>query len=304
MTGDGEAAKLATMRVGGQSEVGRLLSVAVKPAGDAFRSAAVVDREWRDLGYTAPPELAAATSEYRTFLALLETAGAGVLSLPPDDSVGLDSLYARDASIVCDAGVILCNMGKPQRRTEPAAQEALLRAAGVPIRGRITGAARLEGGDVCWIDQRTLAVGRGYRTNDAGISQLRDLVAECVDEVIVVALPHWRGPADVFHLMSIVSPIDRDLFVVYAPLLPVPFREALLARGIELVEVPTPEFDTLGCNVLAIAPREVLMVAGNPATRARLEQAGVTVHEFAGREICLKGGGGPTCLTRPLVRAV
>lgn len=304
MTGDGEAAKLATMRVGGQSEVGRLLSVAVKPAGDAFRSAAVVDREWRDLGYTAPPELAAATSEYRTFLALLETAGAGVLSLPPDDSVGLDSLYARDASIVCDAGVILCNMGKPQRRTEPAAQEALLRAAGVPIRGRITGAARLEGGDVCWIDQRTLAVGRGYRTNDAGISQLRDLVAECLDEVIVVALPHWRGPADVFHLMSIVSPIDRDLFVVYAPLLPVPFREALLARGIELVEVPTPEFDTLGCNVLAIAPREVLMVAGNPATRARLDQAGVTVHEFAGREICLKGGGGPTCLTRPLVRVV
>ena len=278
MTGDGEAAKLATMRVGGQSEVGRLLSVAVKPAGDAFRSAAVVDREWRDLGYTAPPELAAATSEYRTFLALLETAGAGVLSLPPDDSVGLDSLYARDASIVCDAGVILCNMGKPQRRTEPAAQEALLRAAGVPIRGRITGAARLEGGDVCWIDQRTLAVGRGYRTNDAGISQLRDLVAECVDEVIVVALPHWRGPADVFHLMSIVSPIDRDLFVVYAPLLPVPFREALLARGIELVEVPTPEFDTLGCNVLAIAPREVMMVAGTPATRARLDQAVVTVH--------------------------
>ena len=303
MTQGGKVAKLATMRVGGQSEVGRLLSVAVKPAGDAFRSAAAVDREWRDLGYTAPPELAAATSEYRTFLALLETAGAHVLRLPPDDSVGLDSLYARDASIVCDAGVILCNMGKPQRRTEPAAQEAVLRAAGVAIRGRITGDGRVEGGDVCWIDQRTLAVGRGYRTNDAGIRQLRDLVAGCVDEVIVVALPHWRGPADVFHLMSIVSPIDRDLFLVYAPLLPVPFREGLLARGIELVEVPAPEFDTLGCNVLAIAPREVLIVAGNPATRARLLQAGVTVHEFAGREICLKGGGGPTCLTRPLVRA-
>ena len=303
MTQGGKVAKLATMRVGGQSEVGRLLSVAVKPAGDAFRSAAAVDREWRDLGYTAPPELAAATSEYRTFLALLETAGAHVLRLPPDDSVGLDSLYARDASIVCDAGVILCNMGKPQRRTEPAAQEAVLRAAGVAISGRITGDGRVEGGDVCWIDQRTLAVGRGYRTNDAGIRQLRDLVAGCVDEVIVVALPHWRGPADVFHLMSIVSPIDRDLFLVYAPLLPVPFREGLLARGIELVEVPAPEFDTLGCNVLAIAPREVLIVAGNPATRARLQQAGVTVHEFAGREICLKGGGGPTCLTRPLVRA-
>src|ERR1051325_743710 len=144
------------MRVGGQSEVGRLLSVAVKPAGDAFGSAAAVDRQWRDLGYTAPPELAAATSEYRTFLALLETAGADVLSLPPDDRVGLDSLYARDASIVCDAGVILCNMGKPQRRTEPAAHEAALHAAGVPICGRIMGDGRLEGGDVCWIDQRTL----------------------------------------------------------------------------------------------------------------------------------------------------
>src|ERR1051325_2494052 len=134
------------MRVGGQSEVGRLLSVAVKPAGDAFGSAAAVDRQWRDLGYTAPPELAAATSEYRTFLALLETAGADVLSLPPDDRVGLDSLYARDASIVCDAGVILCNMGKPQRRTEPAAHEAARHAAGGQhrhLRGEIAKA------DVC-----------------------------------------------------------------------------------------------------------------------------------------------------------
>jgi N-dimethylarginine dimethylaminohydrolase len=290
------------MRVGGQSEFGRLLSVAVKRVGDAFGSDVAVDRQWRDLRYTARPDLAGATLEYQAFVALLETAGAEVLWLPPDDSVGLDSLYARDASIVCDAGVILCNMGKPQRRTEPAAQEAALRAAGVPIRGRITGDGRLEGGDVCWIDQRTLAVGWGYRTNDAGIRQLRDLVAGCVDDVIVVPLPHWRGPEDVFHLMSIVSPVDRDLFLVYAPLLPVPFRETLLARGIELVEVPTSEFESLGCNVLAIARREVLMVAGNSATRARLERAGVTVHEFAGREICLKGGGGPTCLTRPLAR--
>jgi N-dimethylarginine dimethylaminohydrolase len=120
--------------------------------------------------------------------------------------------------------------------------------------------------------------------------------------MIVVPLPHWRGPDDVFHLMSIVSPIDRDLFLVYAPLVPIPFREALLARGIELVDVPDAEFATLGCNVLALAPREVLMVAGNPETRARLSRAGVTVHEFSGQEICLKGGGGPTCLTRSLER--
>jgi len=290
------------MRVGGQSETGRLLSVAVKRAGDAFGSEAEIDRQWRDLGYTARPDLTVAIDEYRQFLALLGTAGVEVLCLPRDETVGLDSLYARDASIVCDAGVILCNMGKPQRCTEPAAQEAALSRAGASIRGRITGDGRLEGGDVCWIDERTLAVGRGYRTNDSGIRQLRELVAGYVDEVIVVALPHWHGPQDVFHLMSIVSPIDRDLFLVYAPLLPVPFREALLARGIELVEVPAAELETLGCNVLAITGREVLMVAGNPVTRSRLERAGVTVHEFAGREICLKGGGGPTCLTRPLAR--
>jgi len=217
--------------------------------------------------------------------------------------VGLDSLYVRDASIVCEGGVILCNMGKPQRRTEPAAQEVAFRAAGLPIRGRITGDGTVEGGDVCWINERTLAVGRGYRTNDAGIRQLRDLVRDCVDEVVVVPLPHWHGPADVFHLMSIVSPVDRDLFLVYAPLMPVPFsRGADLARHRARRGAGSRIRDS-GCNVLAVAPREVLAVAGNPETRARLEHAGVRVHEFAGREICLKGGGGPTCLTRPLTRA-
>ena len=288
--------------IGGQSDVGKLRRVAVKHARDAFGDAVAVDRQWRDLRYLARPDVTAAWAEYEHFLALLEAAGVDPLRLPPDDTVGLDSLYARDVSIVCDRGVILCNMGKPQRRTEPAAQEAAFRAAGIPIWGRITGDGTVEGGDVCWIDERTLAVGRGYRTNDAGIRQLRELVRGCVDEVVVVPLPHWRGPEDVFHLMSIVSPIDRHLFLVYAPLIPVPFREALLARGIELVEVAEPEFQTLGCNVLALAPREVLMVTGNRETRARLERTGVTVREFAGREICLKGGGGPTCLTRPLTR--
>ena len=288
--------------VGVQSEVGKLRRVAVKHARDAFGDAAAIERQWRDLRYLARPDVTAATPEYERFLALLEAAGVETLHLPFDDTVGLDSLYPRDASIVCNRGVILCNMGKPQRRTEPAVQEAAFRAAGIPIRGRITGDGTVEGGDVCWIDERTLAVGRGYRTNEAGIRQLRDLVRDCVDEVIVVPLPHWHGPEDVFHLMSIVSPIDRDLFLVYAPLMPVPFREALTSRRIALVEVPDAEFDTLGCNVLAVAPRDVLMIAGNPETRARLERAGVTVREFAGREICLKGGGGPTCLTRPLMR--
>jgi N-dimethylarginine dimethylaminohydrolase len=288
--------------VGGQSEAGRLVAVAVKPVRDAFQSDKALERQWRELGYVARPEFAATVAEYARFVALLELAAVEVLSLPSHETDGLDSLYARDAAIVCDAGVILCNMAKPQRASEPRAHEAAYRAAGIPIHGRIEGDGRLEGGDVCWIDPRTLAVGRGYRSNDAGIRQLADLLRGRVDEMIVVPLPHWRGPDDVFHLMSIVSPIDRDLFLVYAPLVPIPFREALLARGIELVDVPDAEFATLGCNVLALAPREVLMVAGNPETRARLSRAGVTVHEFSGQEICLKGGGGPTCLTRSLER--
>jgi N-dimethylarginine dimethylaminohydrolase len=288
--------------VGGQSEVGRLRRVVVKHTRDAFGDARSIERQWRDLRYLSAPDVGAAAAEYERFLAVLDAAGREILPLPPDATVGLDSIYARDVSIVCDRGVILCNMGKPQRRAEAAAQEAAFHTAGIPIRGRIDGPGTVEGGDVCWVDERTLAVGRGYRTSDAGVRQLTALVRDCVDEVLVVPLPHWRGPDDVFHLMSMVSPIDRDLFLVYAPLLPVPFREALIGRGIELVEVPDPEFETLGCNVLAVAPREVLMVAGNPETRHRLERAGVKVQEFSGQEICLKGGGGPTCLTRPLLR--
>src|SRR5207302_1657485 len=156
---------------------------------------------------------------------------------------------------ICDRGAILCNMAKPQRRSEPAVQTPHLREWGVPIHGAITGEGRVEGGDFLWLDGRTGAVGRGYRTNDEGIRQLRELLAGCLDELLVVPLPHWRGPGDVFHLMSMISPIDRDLALVYAPLLPVPFREALVARGIELVEVPDAELATLGCNVLAVAPR-------------------------------------------------
>ena len=153
-----------------------------------------------------------------------------------------------------------------------------------------------------WLDPRTLAVGQGYRTNAEGIRQLRALLGDAVDAVEVVPLPHWRGPASCLHLMSFISLIDRDLALVYSPLMPVPFRESLLARGFTLVEVPDQEFDTLGCNVLAIAPRVCVMVEGNPRTKALLEEAGAQVHTFKGLEICIKGEGGPTCLTRPLLR--
>src|SRR4029079_18712194 len=170
---------------------------------------------------------------------------------------------------------------------------------GYEIAGAIQPPGCLEGGDVAWLDEHTLAVDRGYRTNDAGIAQLRALLGHTID-VVVVPLPHWRGPRDVFHLMSILSPVDRDLAVVYSPLMPVPFREYLISRGIRLVEVPDDEFESMGANVLAVTPRRCLMLAGNPTTRRRLEHAGAEVLEYDGSEISLKGGGGPTCLTQPM----
>lgn len=285
-----------------QSDVGAIQSVLLKHARDAFRDAATLSAAWRELNYLAPPDPGRAAAEYDRFAALIEENGARIHWMPPDDVTGLDSIYVRDASIPSTAGMILCNMGKAARTTEPAAQGEAFRAFGIPVAGAITGGGKIEGGDVVWLDAKTLAVGRGYRTNDEGIRQLRALLGGGT-EVVVAPLPHWRGPADVFHLMSILSPIDRDLALVYSPLLPVPFRELLLERGFGLVEVPDEEFESMGCNVLALGPRRCLMIDGNPATRARLEQAGAQVTIFAGDEICRKGSGGPTCLTRPILRS-
>jgi N-dimethylarginine dimethylaminohydrolase len=285
-----------------QSETGTLARLLLKHARDAFRNQDAARAGWQALHFTAEPEVARAIDEYERFVAMLRASGTEIAFLDEVDDTGLDSIYVRDASVVCDRGVILCRMGKRQRQGEPAAQEAAFRRMGVPVIGAIQSPGTLEGGDVAWLDGRTLAVGRGYRTNDEGITQLRRLLGDAIDRLIVVPLPHWRGPADVFHLMSILSPVDRDLAVVYSPLLPVPFREALLERGISLVEVPDEEFDSMGCNVLALGPRRCLVVRGNPITRTRLERAGCEVLEYDGPEISLKGGGGPTCLTRPIAR--
>ena len=160
----------------------------------------------------------------------------------------------------------------------------------------------VEGGDVTWLDSQTMVVGQGYRTNAEGIRQLRALCGASVSEIVTVPLPHWKGPSDVMHLMSLISPVDTNLAVVFSPLLPVPFRDQLLDRGYGLVEVPEEEFDTMGTNVLAIAPGTVVVLDGNPRTRAALDRAGVQTLAYAGSEISMKGSGGPTCLTRPLLR--
>jgi N-dimethylarginine dimethylaminohydrolase len=283
------------------TEYDRLASVAVKHVRDAFIDEPTIAAQWRRLNYTAPPDLARAIDQHDRFVDILRSAGATVHELSPDSQTTLDSVYVRDASIVAPAGSILCAMGKAERATEPAAQERALGAFGVAVAGRISAPGTLEGGDLIWLDDRTLAIGRGYRTNAEGIRQLRSLLGESVN-VVEVPLPHWHGQGDVMHLMSLISPIDRDLAVVYSRLLPVPFREWLLERGIRLVEVPDQEFETMGTNVLALAPRRCLMLAGNPLTRRAIEQFGGEVLQYEGSEISVKGAGGPTCLTRPLQR--
>ena len=283
------------------TEYDRLQSVLVKHVRDAFVDEATIAAQWKALNFTAQPDLARAIDEHDRFIDILRSSGVAVQLLPPDGQTTLDSIYVRDASIVSPTGLILCGMGKAERATEPAAQARALRQVGVAPAGSIVAPGRLEGGDLVWLDSGTIAAGRGYRTNAQCIRQLRSLVGNAVN-VIEVPLPHWRGQSDVMHLMSLISPVDRDLAVVYSRLLPVPFREWLLERGIRLVEVAEEEFETMGTNVLALAPRRCLMISGNPLTRRALEAAGCEVLEYEGSEISVKGAGGPTCLTRPLVR--
>jgi N-dimethylarginine dimethylaminohydrolase len=290
-------------KIGGQTEVGTLKAVLLKHPRDAFPPEPVLSSQWKDLGYHRKPDPEWASDEHDAFVALLEQLGAEVHLLPADPHTGMDSIYVRDASILTDMGVILCKMGKKARASEPRVQEEAFLQMGVPVLGRIGGEGRIEGGDMVWLDPQTVAVGRGYRTNDAGIRQLKELLAPLAPQVVVVPLPHWKGPSDVFHLMSMISPIDVDLALVYSPLLPVPFREHLVSRGTALVEVPEDEFSTMGCNVLAVAPRVCIMLEGNPKTRRRLQGSGVEVFTYRGEEISAPGEGGPTCLTRPILRA-
>jgi N-dimethylarginine dimethylaminohydrolase len=284
------------------SEHGRLASVLVKHPREAFINQATIQSQWRRLNFSAPPDLPRAIDEYDRFLEVISTVGCEILRLHADSNTTLDSIYTRDAAIATQAGIILASMGKAARVGEPEAQERALRARGRPVIGSIRTPGRLEGGDLIWLDHKTVAVGLGARTNEAGIRQLKTLLNGTIDELIVVPLPDYPGQHDVMHLMSLVSPVDRDLAVVYSRLLPDAFRQTLLERGYRFVEVPDEEFEPMGCNVLALGPRECVMLNGNPHTRAALEKAGAHVHVYEGQEISLKGGGGPTCLTRPLAR--
>ena len=293
------------MNIGSQSMVAPLRTVLVKDPRASHVDQATVDAQWQTLHYPERPDLARVQAEYDAFFATLADFDVEIGTLPPAPETTLDSIYTHDpVAAVSRRGVILGNMGKAARRTEPDAMETYLRATGVPILGRIQAPGHVEGGDVCWLDARTVAVGEGYRTNAEGIRQLRALLDDDVDEVIPVPLPHWTGPDDCLHLLSFISPVDHDKAVVYSRMMPVPFRQLLLDRGVQLIEVPDEEYDSFACNVLAVAPGVCIMLEGNPVTQARLEAAGVAVHTFPGQDLCMKGGGGPTCLTRPLWRQV
>jgi N-dimethylarginine dimethylaminohydrolase len=286
------------------NEFGRLTRVLMKHARDAFVSPKMIAAQWKQLNFSAPPDFERAIAEYDAFLQIIHGTGADVVFLPRDDEVTLDAIYTRDAAVEAPGGLILGNMGKRSRAGEPEVQRRTLADHGASIGGSIADPGRLEGGDLVWLDARTAAVGEGTRTNAEGIRQLKALLEGGIDELLVVPLPDYPGLHDVMHLMSLISPVDRDLAVVYPRLLPDPFRRALLDRGFRLISVPDEEFDSMGTNVLALAPGDCLMLEGNPETRAALERAGVGVRVFKGEEISLKGGGGPTCLTRPLQRII
>jgi len=255
---------------------------------------------WRNYGWRAAPDLAAAEREHETLCALLEEAGVEVV-VSRHDPGNPDAIYVYDPVLVGAEGAVLLRPGKEGRRGEPAAIAPALEAAGVPVAAALQPPALVEGGDTVWLDERTLLAGIGYRTNEAGVAALRSAFPGV--EVLAFDLPHWNGRGEVLHLMSFLSPLDRDLALVHPRLAPVRLLELLAERGIAVVEVPDEELETQGPNVLAIAPRRVLALDGSPETRRRLERAGVDVVVYRGDEISKKGDGGPTCLTRPLLRA-
>lgn len=290
------------MRYGCQSMVGKIDTIIIKHPEEAFISQENLDQKWKPFNYVSCPDYEKSLKEYSRFEEIIQEHVENVHYLPKDDNTGLDSTYAHDTCKITSKGAIMFTVGKELRRGETGATRKFLEGIGVPILGEISGEGTMEGGDVVWLDEKTVAVGRGYRTNYEGIRQFRELTKDIVDEFIVVELPHGDGPDECLHLMSVISMVDHDLAVVYSKLMPVSFRDLLTERGIELIEVDDAEYANLGSNVLALAPRVCVMPAGNPKTREKLEKAGAKVHEYEGHDISFKGTGGPTCLTLPVTR--
>jgi N-dimethylarginine dimethylaminohydrolase len=285
-------------RYGGHTMVAPLRRVLVRRPDQSF---AVDNPElWH---YASRPDLPAAQQEHDALVAILRRAGAEVIYHDAPQDGRADAIFVFDPMLITDAGAVILRMGKQLRRGEEQSMAGRMQALGIPILATLEGDALAEGGDMFWLDDKTLAVGLGFRTNAEGVRQLSAALADLGVSVVPVELPYYTGPEACLHLLSLISLVDHDLAVVYPPLLSVPFWQLLRGRGFRLVEVPDEEFASMGPNVLALAPGECLMLEGNPITRRRLEAAGCEVQTYRGDELSLKAEGGPTCLTRPILRA-
>jgi dimethylargininase len=282
---------------GSQSMVEPLRRVLIKRPDEAF---AVDDpAKWH---FSGRPNLEIAQQEHDTLADILREAGAEVIYHDEFLPEHADAIFVYDPAIVTDAGAVILRMGKALRRGEEDAIARRFEELGVPVHYRLHGEALAEGGDLLWLDHDTLAVGQGFRTNAEGLRQLREALEPLGVTLIPVQLPYYQGPEACLHLMSVISLVDLDAAVVYPRLLPVPFWEELKDRGVRLIEVPDEEFETMGPNVLALAQGKCLMLEGNPVTGRRLEEGGCEVLTYKGDELSLKAEGGPTCLTRPILR--
>lgn len=290
------------MKYGCQSMVGKMDAVLIKTPENAFRNQQYLNDFFKEYGYLDCPNFEKVLNEYDVFENIIKKHVANVYYLPFDENSGMDSIYAHDTVKITKKGAIYFPMGKKLRKGEPVATRKYLESIGIPTLGAISGSGKMEGGDVVWMDERTVAIGRGYRTNDEGIRQFREIAGELIDEIIIVPMPHGEGEEACLHLMSIISMVDKNLAVVYSKYMPVFFRQYLLERGIQLIEVSDDEYDYLGSNVLALGDRKCLVLEGNPKTKAALLNAGAEVYEYPGRNLSYYGTGGPTCLTCPLQR--
>ncbi|HUB40902.1 MAG TPA: arginine deiminase family protein [Streptosporangiaceae bacterium] len=292
MTADTAGEPAPWIRFGVRSMVAPLRRVLLRRPATAGDFAAA---DWRT------PDPGLLVRQHDQLCQLLADLGCSVELADAADGM-VDATYVRDPGMVTGRGAVLFQMSKAARASEPPLLGTALEAAGVPVVAELTGGARADGGDIIWLDERTMLVGRSYRTNATGVHQLREIMAE--EDVVVGSadMPHDRGPEHVLHLMSVISPVADDLAVVYPPLAPVPLMEELAARSIRIIAVPADEYETMACNVLAVRPGVVVMLEGNVQTRAALAAAGCDVHVYDGSEISLKGDGGPTCLTAPILR--
>lgn len=257
---------------------------------------------WEELGFHRAPNFDRAQSQHDALIRELRSAGAEVIEMSPADDASLDAVYAHDASLATDFGMVIMRMGKTNRIAEGRRHRELYDTSGIPILGTIVEPGATEAGDIVWLDSKTLLIGKGYRTDAPGIQQMRDLLAPKCVEVLSASLPYGRGPSACLHLMSLISLLDDHTALVDLPWLAVETVELLRERGFKFIEIDSSERDTLACNVLALGRNRLLAIEENHKTNARLRNAGFDVRTFPGSELCINGSGGPTCLTRPLLR--